>query len=141
VKAIAIAVAAGALFACGLVVSGMTEPAKVIGFLDVTGRHGGWDPSLAFVMAGAIAVYAPLARFARSRTSPMFDRAFHWPTATVVDRKLVLGAIVFGVGWGLSGYCPGPAVTSLVGGAPSAVVFVAAMVAGMALARAGTRAR
>ncbi len=137
-KAVAVAFAAGALFALGLVVSGMTEPAKVIGFLSVA-HH--WDPSLAFVMGGAIATYAAFVRLARSRRAPVFDSRFHWPTATAIDARLIGGSVLFGVGWGLSGYCPGPAITSLVGGAPSAVVFVAAMVVGMALARAGTRAR
>ena len=136
-KPIAVAFAAGALFALGLVVSGMTEPAKVIGFLSIA-HH--WDPSLAFVMAGAIAVYALFVRVARSRQAPAFDARFHWPTATAIDLRLVGGSVLFGIGWGLSGYCPGPALTSLATGASGTIVFVVAMLAGIAVTRAVTRA-
>lgn len=127
-----LAAIAGALFAIGLAVSGMTIPAKIIGFLDVAGR---WDPSLAFVMVGAIAVYATLLRLIRRRPAPLLASRFHWPTVHGIDARLVCGAAVFGVGWGLSGYCPGPALASLASGGLGAPVFVAAMVAGIALVR------
>jgi hypothetical protein len=132
VKALAVAAFAGALFALGLVVSGMTEPGKVTGFLDV---GGAWDPTLAFVMAGAIAVYAPIARVVRARRAPVYGDRFHWPTAHAIDARLVAGAAVFGVGWGLSGYCPGPALVGIAGGAPATLVFVASMLAGMLVVR------
>jgi len=137
VKAFLLAAIAGALFAIGLTVGGMTLPAKVIGFLDV---GGAWDPQLAFVMAGAIAVYALLLRVVRRRAAPLIADRFHWPTARAIDLRLAGGAALFGVGWGLSGYCPGPALASLGGGAPSAIVFVAAMIGGSALGRAVARA-
>jgi uncharacterized protein len=132
VKAFVFAAIAGALFATGLVIGGMTNPAKITGFVDV---GGAWDPQLGFVMAAAIAVYAPLMRYIRRRTAPLIDTQFHWPAAGEIDGRLVGGAAIFGVGWGLSGYCPGPALTSVVGGAPSALVFVAAMMVGLLLAR------
>jgi uncharacterized membrane protein YedE/YeeE len=124
---------AGALFALGLLISGMTDPGKVTAFLDVTGS---WDLTLAFVMAGAIAIHAPLARIVRARRAPLYDTRFHDPPRKRIDAQLLLGAAVFGVGWGLSGYCPGPALVSLGGGAVPALVFVGAMVLGIA----GTRA-
>ena len=126
------AVLAGALFAFGLAISGMADPAKVTAFLDVTGH---WDPTLAFVMFGAIAVHLPFVRLAKQRARPLFGDVFHWPDLKQIDGKLVVGSAVFGVGWGLSGYCPGPALASLVGGASSALVFVAAMVTGIAVTR------
>jgi uncharacterized protein len=125
------AAAAGALFALGLVISGMTDPAKVIGFLDV---GGAWDPALAFVMGAALAVYAPVAWLAKQRRHPVFDTRFHLPQDSRIDRRLLAGAAIFGVGWGLSGYCPGPALVSVTSGT-GALGFVAAMVLGMALAR------
>lgn len=137
-KAFVLAAIAGAVFAVGLTVGGMTIPAKVIGFLDV---GGAWDPQLAFVMAGAIAVYASLLRIIRRRAAPLLVDRFHWPTARAIDARLVGGAAIFGVGWGLSGYCPGPALTSLAGGGTSALVFVIAMIGGIAVARAGELAR
>lgn len=132
------AVIAGALFALGLAVGGMTTPAKVTAFLDV---GGSWDPQLAFVMAGAIAIYAPLLGLVRRRTAPLFDTKFHWPDRSAIDARLVGGSAIFGVGWGLSGYCPGPALASVVGGAPEALAFVVAMIAGIALARLTRAAR
>lgn len=132
-KVFVLAAIAGALFAVGLVVSGMTVPAKVVGFLDV---GGAWDPQLAFVMAAAIAVYAPLLRIIRRRSSPLVADGFYWPAAHEIDARLVGGAAIFGVGWGLSGYCPGPALASLAGAGASAVVFVVAMIGGIAVARA-----
>ena len=134
-----VAVATGALFAVGLLLSGMASPAKVVGFLDVTG--GAWDPSLAFVMAGAIAVHAPLARLIRARRAPLLARTFHTPPASRIDRRLLAGAAIFGVGWGLSGYCPGPALVGLATLATPVVAFVGAMLAGIALARVITRSR
>jgi uncharacterized membrane protein YedE/YeeE len=138
VKGAALAVFAGAVFAIGLAVGGMTIPAKVTGFLDV---GGAWDPTLALVMAGAIAVYAPVVRIVRRRHRPLASEQFHWPTPRVIDARLIGGAAIFGVGWGLSGYCPGPALTSIGSGAASALVFVAAMIAGIAVTRAVDRAR
>lgn len=126
------ALGAGALFALGLGISGMTQPAKVLGFLDVTGR---WDPTLAFVMIGALAVHAVLYRVIRRRRAPLFDSRFDVPTRRDVDLRLVAGAALFGVGWGLSGQCPGPALTNLATGAPTALVFVVAMAVGMVLHR------
>jgi hypothetical protein len=131
-----IAALAGALFAIGLVLGGMTIPGKITAFLDV---GGAWDPTLVFVMVGAIAVYAPLLRAIRRRSSPLYDTRFHWPTARDIDARLVGGAALFGVGWGISGYCPGPALVSLTGGAPAALVFVAAMIGGIAIGRAVQR--
>ena len=119
---------AGALFATGLVVSGMTRPDKVLGFLDVLGR---WDASLALVMAGAIAVHAVAYRLVLRRGSPLFDVRFHVPTRRDVDPRMLVGAAIFGVGWGIGGYCPGPGLVSAAGGGAAPVVFVVAMAAGM----------
>jgi uncharacterized membrane protein YedE/YeeE len=124
---------AGLLFAAGLGVGGMTQPAKVFGFLDVAGN---WDPSLAFVMLGAVAVHATAVRGILRRRAPLFAVRFALPTRRNIDARLVVGAALFGVGWGLGGYCPGPAVTALGGGAPAVGLFVPAMVAGMWLSRA-----
>jgi uncharacterized membrane protein YedE/YeeE len=132
VKSLAFAVVTGVLFAVGLLLSGMTEPAKVTAFLDIAGS---WDPTLAFVMGGAILVHAPIVRLVRNRHRPIFDGRFHWPTQRTIDVRLVAGAAIFGVGWGLSGYCPGPALVGLAGAAPAAVVFVGAMLAGIGLVR------
>ncbi len=131
-KATVAALGAGLLFGAGLVVGGMTQPSKVIGFLDVTGA---WDPSLAFVMGGAIAVFMPLLRLITRRAGPLFGGGFGIPTRRDIDGKLVLGGALFGVGWGLAGYCPGPGITSLASLAPSAWLFVAAMVVGFGLMR------
>jgi uncharacterized membrane protein YedE/YeeE len=122
--------AAGLLFGIGLILSGMTDPGKVQGFLDLAGR---WDPSLALVMGGAIAVGLVGFRAARLRTSTLLGGAMHLPTARDLDRRLVIGSLAFGVGWGLGGFCPGPALVSLGTGEPKAVVFTAAMLAGMGL--------
>lgn len=118
----------GLLFGAGLVIAGMTQPTKVIGFLDVT---GGWDPSLALVMVGAIGVHAIVYRVATKRSSPLFADKFALPTRRDLDAKLLLGAAIFGAGWGIGGFCPGPALTSLAGFGLDAAVFVAAMVVGM----------
>jgi uncharacterized membrane protein YedE/YeeE len=124
-----VAAAAGALFGAGLLVSGMTQPAKVIGFLDVA---SGWDPSLAFVMGGAVVVYGlAFAWIRRGRTEPWFDGTFHVPTRRDVDVPLLAGAAIFGVGWGLGGLCPGPGLVAAAAGSSAGVAFVAAMLAGM----------
>jgi uncharacterized membrane protein YedE/YeeE len=119
---------AGLLFGLGLILSGMTNPAKVLGFLDLAGR---WDPSLAFVMGGAVLVGMVAFRLARGRSAALLGGAMHVPTARAIDRRLVLGSLTFGVGWGLAGYCPGPALASLLGGGHKPLLFVLAMLAGM----------
>ena len=121
---------AGLIFGLGLIVSGMANPAKVLGFLDLAGR---WDPSLAFVMGGAIAVGLVAFRFARRRTSSFFGEAMRLPTGNRVDRRLLTGSVLFGVGWGIAGFCPGPALVALGMGETKAVLFVAAMLVGMGL--------
>ena len=121
---------AGLVFGIGLIVSGMADPAKVIGFLDLAGR---WNPSLAFVMAGAIAVGVIAFAFARRRTRSFLNTAMALPSNSAVDRRLVLGSLVFGVGWGIAGFCPGPGLVALGMGESKALIFVVAMVAGMAV--------
>jgi uncharacterized protein len=127
---LALAALAGALFGAGLLVSGMTQPAKVVAFLDVA--HG-WDPSLGFVMGAAVVVYSLAFAWISRRREPWFDGMFHLPNRRDIDAPLVIGAAIFGVGWGLGGYCPGPGMVAAVGGSASAIVFVAAMLGGMAL--------
>lgn len=129
-KGIVSAFIAGALFTVGLSLGGMTDPAKVTAFLDVAGA---WDPSLAGVMIGALAVYAPLQRLIRRRPAPLFAASFSPLSKTRIEGTLILGSALFGIGWGLSGYCPGPALTSLGTGAGEAVLFVASMFAGIAV--------
>ena len=131
-KGLAASFGAGALFAIGLGVSGMTKPSKVVGFLDAAGA---WDASLAFVMIGALAVHAVALRLVRKRARPLFDERFHLPTAKDVDARLVVGAALFGVGWALVGYCPGPALASLGTGLTPTVTFVGAMIVGIAATR------
>lgn len=126
---IAVSFLSGVIFAVGLVIGGMTQPAKVVGFLDFTGK---WDPSLAMVMIGAIAVYAPLSRLAR-RSRPILAQAYSLPARTDIDGRLITGAALFGTGWGLGGLCPGPAVVSLGAGHPPVLIFALAMAAGMYL--------
>lgn len=121
---------AGLVFGLGLLLSGMTNPAKVLGFLDLAGA---WDPSLAFVMAGAILIGTLGFGLAAKRRRTLLGDAMQLPTARRIDRRLVLGSVVFGVGWGLAGYCPGPALTSLLQGGSKPLVFVLAMIAGMML--------
>ena len=118
----------GLLFGAGLIISGMINPAKVIGFLDLTGN---WDLSLAFVMGGAIPVAALGFWLARGWNRPLLADTFSRPRAGRVDLRLSLGAILFGIGWGLAGYCPGPALASLSLGSSTPILFVAAMLAGM----------
>ncbi len=120
----------GLLFGFGLIISGMTDPSKVIGFLDIAGF---WDPSLALVMAGAIAVGVVAFGFARTRKLSFLGEPFRLPTATQIDRRLLLGGLVFGAGWGLAGYCPGPALASILTGGIKPLVFVGAMILGMVI--------
>ena len=127
---------AGAVFAVGLVLAGMTQPSKVIGFLDI---GGAWDPTLAFVMAGAIASHVAGLWLTSRRTMPLFATNFAAPTREDISAPLVLGAAVFGIGWGLVGYCPGPALVSLGSGADSAVVFVGAATVGMFMQHVANR--
>lgn len=126
----------GLLFGCGLLISGMTDPGKVLGFLDLAGA---WDPSLAFVMGGAIAVGFFGFASARQRTANFFGGAMRLPTSTDIDKRLVIGGLLFGAGWGLAGFCPGPGIVSMAAGQPKALVFVLAMLAGMGLFEAWDR--
>ena len=118
----------GVIFGLGLLISGMNEPEKVLGFLDV---FGAWDATLAFVMAGAVAVASAGFVLARRQSAPLFAANFTWPSRSDIDAPLLVGSALFGVGWGLSGICPGPAVVNLAGLTAPIVVFVAAMVLGM----------
>ncbi|MGK5033859.1 DUF6691 family protein [Janthinobacterium sp. LB3P118] len=120
----------GLVFGLGLIVSGMGNPAKVLGFLDLAGP---WDPSLALVMGGAIAVALPAFWLAGRRSTALLGDSMQLPAARRIDRRLLLGSLAFGVGWGIAGFCPGPALVSLLAGQPKAWIFVGAMLAGMAL--------
>jgi uncharacterized membrane protein YedE/YeeE len=120
--------ACGLIFGLGLLISGMTQPTIVLGFLDIFGR---WDPTLAFVMAGALAVSSAGYALARRRPRPFLTAKHLWPDRTDIDRPLVIGSILFGIGWGLVGLCPGPALENLASLSPKVIVFVIAMVAGM----------
>ncbi len=119
---------AGILFALGLGISGMTQPEKVIGFLDIAGN---WDPSLAFVMGGAVGINIILYRLILRRRRPVFDKTFTMPRQRNIGGRLISGAALFGIGWGLAGYCPGPALTSGVTASSSALLFIVAMLGGM----------
>jgi uncharacterized membrane protein YedE/YeeE len=119
---------AGLVLGLGLLVSGMANPAKVLGFLDLAGA---WDPSLALVMAASIAVASGALAVAAGRTTSLIGAPMQLPTTRTIDRRLVLGSFAFGIGWGLAGFCPGPALVALGAGEPKAIGFVAAMVAGM----------
>ena len=123
----ALALLAGLLFGLGLILGGMTQPAVVLGFLDVAGV---WNPQLLFVMAGAVATTAIGYRLLNRRRQPLFEKAFHVPSERRIDLRLLGGAAVFGIGWGLAGYCPGPALVSLAGLWPPTWLFVATMVLG-----------
>lgn len=120
----------GLIFGAGLLISGMVQPAKVLGFLDI---FGAWDPSLAVVMAAALAVSVPGFMLVNQRPRPWLARQYFWPVKTGIDLPLVTGAALFGIGWGLVGLCPGPALESLATLSPGVIVFVVAMAAGMAL--------
>ena len=128
--------ACGLLFGTGLLVSGMVRTEKVLGFLDIFGT---WDPSLAVVMAAALAVSAPGFMLARRRAGPVLGPRSFWPAATTLDRPLVIGAALFGIGWGLVGLCPGPALENLATLSPGVIAFVVAMAAGMILHGLWTR--
>lgn len=140
-RSVAVSFVAGLLFGLGLILSGMANPAKVLGFLDLAGL---WDPSLALVMVGAIAVAMVAFRLAGRRQRSLLGEPMRLPARSDIDRRLVLGGLGFGIGWGLAGFCPGPALVALGAGELKAVVFVAAMLAGMAafevLARPAARA-
>ena len=127
-----LAFASGLVFAIGLALAGMTQPAKVVGFLDFLGD---WDPSLAFVMMGAILVFFPAYRVATRRPAPVWAERFHIPEPTAIDARLLGGAALFGVGWGLGGFCPGPALSSLGALSTQALVFTAGMLGGFLLHR------
>ncbi len=126
------ALLSGLVFGFGLIVSGMVNPAKVLGFLDIAGN---WDPSLAFVMIGAIGVTAPGYFYLRKKSRPVLGSQFHWPTTEDIDGRLLTGAAIFGLGWGLGGLCPGPALAGLTLGNPGVLIFVCAMIAGMVAVR------
>ncbi|KLV08832.1 hypothetical protein ABT56_00985 [Photobacterium aquae] len=132
-----VSLVSGLLFGFGMMLSGMVDPAKVIGFLDISGQ---WDPRLAFVMGGALLVFAPgYWLLVRRRQQPVLGGAFNLPTSTILDKKLLLGATMFGVGWGMAGICPGPAVTSISGLNPAMIIFLAALLLGMKIAPLGER--
>ena len=118
----------GLIFGFGLLISGMTQPAKVLGFLDIFGR---WDPTLVFVMVGALAVSSVGYALARRQIRPVIAAEHFWPKKTDIDRPLVIGSVLFGIGWGLVGLCPGPALENLASLSPRVFVFVIAMIAGM----------
>ena len=122
----------GVVFALGLGISGMTQPLKVLAFLDVTGA---WDPALLFVMGGAVAVTFMGYRLVLRRPAPVFSTRFGLPTNTAIDQRLLLGGALFGLGWGMAGFCPGPAIVALAGGSADVIVFVIAMFAGFAATR------
>ena len=129
---------AGLVFGLGLIVSGMSDPGKVLAFLDLAGK---WDPSLALVMAGAIAVGSAAFALAKMRRQTWLGLPMLLPTARHIDRRLVIGSAMFGVGWGLAGLCPGPALVLVGAGLPKGLIFVAAMLAGMGLFEVIERAR
>lgn len=126
------ALLAGVIFGLGIVLAGMANPAKILNFFDVAGS---WDPSLAFVMGGALAVTFLGYRLVLRRPAPMCDSQFHLPKAREIDRPLVLGSMLFGIGWGIAGFCPGGAIPALGMGQPKALIFVVTMLVGILLAR------
>lgn len=127
---IVVALLAGTIFGFGLSLSGMLDPARIQGFLDI---FGAWDPSLMFVLGGAVTVAFIGVRLTQRMTQPAFDTTFHLANTTAIDRRLILGSAIFGIGWGLGGFCPGPAVASLSLGLWQTWLFVMAMVAGMTI--------
>jgi len=134
---IVIQFALGLIFGLGLLVSGMSDPAKVLNFLDLAAiRTEAWDPSLAFVMMGAVAIAFAGFRFVLRQPRPIFGDKFHLPTMTELDSRIIVGPAIFGVGWGLAGFCPGPAFVALGYGTSASILFVIAMFCGMAIARA-----
>lgn len=127
---------AGLVFGLGLLLSGMTDPSKVLGFLDLAGL---WDPSLMFVMGGGVGVAMVGFYIAKKRNTTLQGGVLHWPELSHIDAPLVIGSLLFGAGWGLAGFCPGPALVSMAAGQDKALVFVLAMLAGMALLDAWRR--
>lgn len=123
-----VALACGTLFGAGLTLSGMTDPARVLGFLDVLGN---WDPTLAFVMAAALAVGLPAFQWVRRHPRPLLDSQYFVPEPTRIDANLLVGAALFGLGWGIAGLCPGPALASIASGSADIALFLAAMAAGI----------
>jgi uncharacterized membrane protein YedE/YeeE len=128
VRQVVTALVSGSLFGFGLSISGMLNPVRVRGFLDVGGN---WDPSLAFVLAGAVAVMIAGTLFSKFKKRPVFDDSFHVPTSKRIDGRLILGSAIFGIGWGMAGFCPGPAIASLTMGLAPVFLFVASMALGM----------
>jgi uncharacterized membrane protein YedE/YeeE len=126
-----VALLSGALFGYGLSLSGMVDPARVLGFLDIASGH--WDPSLMFVLGGAVCVAFIAVAIQRRLPKPALDTQFHIPERTDIDARLVGGSVLFGIGWGLAGFCPGPALSALTTGLTPVVLFIAAMIAGMLL--------
>jgi len=126
------AFAIGLIFGLGITISGMINPAKVLNFFDIAGT---WDPSLAFVMAGALAVTIPGYRLVFRRPAPAMEQGFQLPDTRVIDRRLVLGSATFGIGWGIAGFCPGGALPALGTGDPTVFLFLAALIGGLLLAR------
>jgi uncharacterized membrane protein YedE/YeeE len=122
----------GLIFGTGIAVSGMINPAKVLNFFDLAGT---WDPSLAFVMAGGLAVAIPGYRLVLSRPAPAFENRFQLPDTRVIDRRLVLGSATFGIGWGIAGFCPGGALPAIGTGDPTVFLFLAALIGGLLIAR------
>lgn len=122
----------GTIFGAGLYISGMIDPQKVLGFLDIWAiADGGWDPSLALVMGGGLLVAMPIIQFAKNRSEPVCGGDMALPANRKITRKLVMGGLLFGTGWGLVGYCPGPAISALAFGQSDTIIFVAAMLVGM----------
>lgn len=124
-----VALVSGAIFGTGLSISGMIDPARVTGFLDVASGH--WDPGLMFVLGGAVLVALPGVLIQRRLKRPLLDETFHMPSTTGIDRRLVIGSAIFGAGWGLAGFCPGPALAAMSTGLLPVLAFVVAMLAGM----------
>ena len=130
---IIIGLISGTLFGMGMIISNMVDPAKVLGFLNITGN---WDPSLAFVMGGALAVFTPFYYFViKKRSQAINGEQFSWTSNTTVDYTLISGAVIFGAGWGLAGFCPGPAITSLGSGSNIILAFILSMIVGMVHAK------
>jgi len=130
---IIIGLISGTLFGMGMIISNMVDPAKVLGFLNITGN---WDPSLAFVMGGALAVFTPFYHFViKKRSQAINGEQFSWTSNTTVDYTLISGAVIFGAGWGLAGFCPGPAITSLGSGSNIILAFILSMIVGMVHAK------
>lgn len=122
----------GIIFAIGLALSGMTNPKKISGFLDL---FGNWDPTLVFVMVGALIVHIIINKFISKRETPFFTKEFHIPTRKDIDARLIIGALIFGIGWAITGLCPGPALTSIVTGKTYVYVFFISMLLGMSLVK------